>query len=195
MKGSTIPLQGFPSFPLAIQIIPYGRGAACEGQALETMMQRLVLSAHHPVTLEITGECQKKRFILRATCPVALEHAKAQLRLAYPQADIRPLTWDDDPWQSHLNETVSVVELRAGAPSYFPYRAWATERLPSQYADPILGVLASLSVPHPLRAITQIALVPAPPAWSRPSLRKAYEHPLEPERLEQRRSMTQGATS
>jgi hypothetical protein len=144
---------------------------------LESALQSLVLDPKHPVALEIAGTATDRRFLLRATTPAACEHARRQLRMRYPQADMREVTEDDDPLTLKPGEAVSVIELQPGAPSYLPMR-----EVPEEAAsDPILGLLAALTVPADMRAIAQIALAPAPPTWSRGSLRKALEHPLQQE--------------
>ncbi len=58
-----------------------------------------------------------------------------------------------------------------------------------------LGVLAVFNHLLPqMRVVTQLALLPASPTWSAPFQRKALEHPLEPERLRDRRA-TGGQTT
>src|SRR5689334_7919150 len=80
---------------------------------LETVMQSLVLSAKQPIALEIAGTAMCKQFLVRATDSFALSHAEQQLRLRYPQADIRYVT--DDPLRLGTDEAVSIAELRPGA--------------------------------------------------------------------------------
>lgn len=176
---------------LAIQVIPPRTTDERDVVILQVMMQSLVLDKENPVTLEITGEQTAKRFILRATRAASLDHVEAQIRLRYPQADIRPLLADQDPWRLGPKEGVSVIELRPGAPSYLPYQDWQESEWSRQGTDPLLGVLASLTVPEGLRAITQIALVPASPTWSKNSQRRAVEHSLEPERAAERLKLAQ----
>jgi Type IV secretion-system coupling protein DNA-binding domain len=167
-------------------IAPRSQDGAREVVGLETVMQSLVLSARHPIALEVAGTPTRKRFLVRATDAVSLSHAEHQLRLRYPQADIRHVSATDDPLQLLPHETVTVAELCPGAAAYLPMREWEPEILQQQKGiDPLLGVLAALStVPEGHRAVAQIALVPASPTWSKPYQRKAVEHPLEPERIE-----------
>jgi Helicase HerA, central domain len=169
---------------LAIQVIPPMQPE--EDQiALEAAMQSLVLDSQHPVALELTGTAQRRNFIVRATSQTALDHVEALLRSQYPQVDVRPLRAHEDPFRLEPHEAVSAVELVAGAASYLPLRTWQAEKRPQETAeaDPLLGLLASLSkLPANVRAISQIALVPAPANWSKDSLRKTVEDPLEPEK-------------
>ena len=172
---------------LVFQVIaPRSEDGAQEVVGLETVMQSLVLSARLPIALEIAGSATRKRFLVRATDPLALSHAEQQLRLRYPQADIVHLTDADDPLRLLSNETVSVAELRPGAAAYLPMREWDPAVLQQQKGiDPLLGVLAALgAIPEGHRAVAQIALVPASPTWSKAHQRKGIEHALEPERVE-----------
>jgi hypothetical protein len=174
-----------PSFVFEV-IAPRSQDGAREVVGLESVMQSLVLDARHPIALEIAGTPTRKRFLVRATDAVALSHAEHQLRLRYPQADIRRVSTADDPLQRRASETVTVAELCPGAAAYLPMREWEPMVLQQQKGiDPLLGVLAALStVPEDHRAVAQMALVPASPTWSKPHQRKAIEHPLEPERVE-----------
>jgi hypothetical protein len=163
--------------------------------ALETVMQGLALDARHPVALEIARTESGRQFLLRATSRVALEHLAAQIQARYPQASIQPLACD--PLDLKPGETASAVELRPGAASYLPLRAFRERELPTEGTDPLLGLLAALShVPANIRVVAQLALLPLPPTWSQADRRRAVEHPLEPERVRQRRSMaTSGSTA
>jgi hypothetical protein len=181
--------------PYSFQVIaPRSNDRDREAVSLEATMQSLVVDDKHPVALEITAVATQKRFLVRSESEAACEHAKAHIRVRYPQADIRPVSEASDPFMLGTEERVSVTELRPGAPSYLPMRALDEQEISQPGADPILGVLASLALPTDLRAICQIALLPAPPSWSRPDLRKAVEHPLEPERIERQESLAMAGT-
>jgi hypothetical protein len=180
---------------LVLQVIPPRANSSRDIAALETVMQGLTLDARHPVALEIARTECGRQFLLRATSHVALEHLAAQIQARYPQASIQPP--DSDPLVLKPGETVSAVELRPGAASYLPMRAFRERELPTEGTDPLLGLLAALShVPANMRVVTQLALLPLPPTWSQVDRRRAVEHPLEPERVRQRRSMsTAGSTA
>ena len=97
----------------------------------------------------------------------------------------------DDPLILKPGEIVTAIELRPGAASYLPLRAFRERELPTEGTDPLLGLLAAMShVPANIRIVTQLALLPLPPTWSQADRRRAVEHPLEPERQRQRRGMT-----
>jgi hypothetical protein len=180
---------------LMLQLVPPRTASSRDMVALETVMQGLALDARHPVALEIARTGSGRQFLLRATSRAALEHLAAQIQARYPQAIIQPP--DCDPLMLKPGEIVSAVELRPGAPSYLPLRAFRERELPTEGTDPLLGLLAALShVPANMRVVTQLALLPLPPTWSQADRRRAVEHPLEPERVRQRRSMsTSGSTA
>jgi len=139
--------------------------------ALETVMQGLALDTHHPVALEIARTESGRQFLVRATSRAALEHLAAQIQARYPQAIIQPPTCD--PLILHPGEIVTAMELRPGAASYLPLRAFRERELPTEGTDPLLGLLAAMShVPANTRIVTQLALLPLPPGRS-PQSRRA----------------------
>src|SRR5258708_2869740 len=159
--------------------------------ALETAMQGLAPDARHPVALELAATASSRHFLLRATSAMSLRHLADQVQARYPQAIIRQLAQEDDPLALREGEVVSAVELRAGAAAYLPLRAWRERELLQEGADPLLGILGVFNhLPPHMRVVTQLALIPALPAWSRPYRRKSVEHPLEQERLRARRELS-----
>ena len=174
---------------LVLQVVPPRTASSRDMAALETVMQGLVLDTHHPVTLEIARTESGRQFLVRATTCAALEHLADQIQARYPQATLQQVA--DDPLVLRTGETVSAVELRPGAASYLPLRSWRERELPSEGTDPLLGLLGALShVPANMRVVTQLALLPLSPTWSQADRRRAVEHPLEPERQQQRRGRT-----
>ena len=152
--------------------------------ALETAMQGLALDDRHPVALELAATASSRHFLLRATSAMSQRHLADQVQARYPQAIIRQLAQEDDPLALREGEIVSVVELRAGAAAYLPLRALRERELLQEGADPLLGILGVFNhLPPHMRVVTQLALIPAPPAWSQPYRRKSVEHPLEQEHL------------
>lgn len=90
------PSTGAEYRPYAFQVIaPYSNDRDRNVVSLEATMQSLVLDEKHPVALEITGEATQKRFLIRTVSEAACEHAKAHIRVRYPQVDIRPLSVAD----------------------------------------------------------------------------------------------------
>jgi hypothetical protein len=180
---------------LVLQVVPPRANSSRDMAALETVMQGLALDTHHPVALEIARTESGRQFLLRATSRAALEHLAAQIQARYPQAMIQSPVCD--PLVLKPGESVTVVELRPGAASYLPLRSFRERELPTEGTDPLLGLLAAMSqVPSNIRIVTQLALLPLPPTWSQAERRRAVEHPLEPERMQQRREYsTSGSTA
>ena len=158
---------------------------------LETAMQGLAQDARHPVALEVAATASSRHFLLRATSAMSQRHLADQVQARYPQAIIRPVEQPEDPLSLREGEMVSAVELRAGAAAYLPLRAFRERELLQEGADPLLGILGVFNhLPSHMRVVTQLALIPAPPTWSRIYRRKSVEHPLEQERLRARREFS-----
>ena len=163
---------------------------------LETAMQGLALDKRHPVALELAATASSRTFLLRATSAMSLKHLADQVQARYPQAIIRWVGEPDDPFVLRDGETVSAVELRAGAAAYLPLRALRERELLQEGADPLLGILGVFNhLPPHLRVVSQLALIPASPTWSSLYRRKSVEHPLELERLRARRELGSGQAS
>jgi hypothetical protein len=174
---------------LVLQVVPPRANSSRDMAALETVMQGLAVDTRQPVALEIARTESGRQFLLRATSRTALEHLAAQIQARYPQATIQSPVCD--PLLLKPGETFTAVELRPGAASYLPLRSFRERELPTEGTDPLLGLLAAMSqVPNNVRIVTQMALLPLSPTWSQAERRKAVEHPLEPERMRQRRHMT-----
>ncbi|GER88955.1 hypothetical protein KDW_31170 [Dictyobacter vulcani] len=169
-------------------VIPPSRGHGQEVVQLTAAMHSLVLNDRHPIALELVGTAEQRRFVIRATSQEGLDHAITQLRARYPLAYFRSLLADDDPFVLRAGETISAIELKAGAAAYLPLRSWTEDEQSSDHAmDPLLGVLGALdTLPPGVRVISQLALAPAPMNWSRRHQRKAIEHALEPAREKER---------
>jgi hypothetical protein len=158
---------------------------------LETAMQALALDKKHPVALELAATDSSRYFLLRATSAMSLAHLIDQVQARYPQAIIHPISKPDDPLLLQEGETVSAIELHAGAAAYLPLRAIRERELLQEGADPLLGILGVFNhLPPRMRVVTQLALVPASPTWSQGYRRKSVEHPLEQERLRARSELS-----
>jgi hypothetical protein len=177
--------------PLVLQFIPPAHLTENNPVALTTMMQSLLLDRRHPITLEIAGTAQQRCWLIRAATPEALHHLETQVRARFPDAELVPLSPLSDPSTIQRAETVSTLELRMAAASYLPLQIFHPQTLSQAEEDPIFGILAALDLlPDDMRAISQLALVPAPPTWSSKNQRKAIEHALEPERSRERWQLT-----
>ncbi len=158
---------------------------------LETAMQGLALDKKHPVALELAATADSRHFLLRATSRMSLQHLADQVQARYPQAIIQLMSESLDPFMLKDGETVSAIELHPGAAAYLPLRALRERELQQEGADPLLGILGVCNhLPPHMRVVTQVALLPASPTWSRAYRRKSVEHPLEQERLQSRRELS-----
>jgi hypothetical protein len=176
--------------PHVLQLIPSvhrHQGRDEEQVQLAAVMRSLVLDQRHPIALEVSGTDQQRSLLIRARNSDDLKHVETQLQARLPQATFVPLVGSDDPFHLRPDETVSVVELQPGQAAYLPLQEFARMK---QGEDPILGILGAVDgLPSDLRAIAQLALVPAPPTWSQAYQRKALEHALEPERQHDRQTL------
>src|SRR5258708_6688009 len=155
---------------------------------LEPAWQGLPLADRNPVEWDRAETASSRQFLLRATSAMTQRHLADQVQARYPQAIIRLLIQEGDPLSLREGETVSVVELRAGAEAYLPLRILRERELLQEGADPLLGILGMFNhLPPHMRVVTQLALIPVSPTWSQPYRRKSVEHPLEQERLRARR--------
>lgn len=183
-----------PPKSLAVKVVT-PRNSTLEMAALEAAMRGLVLDEKHPVALELAGTAAEQMWIIRATTPEALNHACRQLRARYPQIEFLPLAPEEDPFRlvkkRIAKETVSVVKLAPGADRFVPLQPWDEKTLDKEGTDPLLGVFAAIqNLPGDLRAVAQLAIVPAPVNWAGPiGARRAVEHPLEPEREQKRAAL------
>jgi hypothetical protein len=182
--------KGWNEDCLASVIVPRATGTR-DIIVLETAMQGLALDKEHPVALELAATASSRHFLLRATSVMSLKHLRDQVQARYPQAIIRPISKQDDPLLLQQGETVSAIELHAGAAAYLPLRVLRERDLQQEGADPLLGILGVFNhLPPHLRVVSQLALIPASPTWSHAYRRKSVEHPLEQERLRARRELS-----
>jgi hypothetical protein len=163
-------------------------------RALASTMATLALSEREVVALELAADEHGISFQVRASTPEGLAHLTSQLQALYPQTRMAQLSAGEDPLRLERDEAVTVVELAVRGHPYLSlatptHPVWQNSRSPQAAIvgdDPLLVVVGALqAVPPGMRALAQLALVPAPAQWSRPWRRKAVEHPLEPERKRQ----------
>ncbi|EFH88884.1 type IV secretory system conjugative DNA transfer family protein [Ktedonobacter racemifer] len=186
------PFSHETSTPSLARIIPARGMTLVERSALEGTMQSLVLQGS-ALALEIAStptdrhQARSVQFLLRAPSEDALRAATRQIQVRYPQAIVRPVPPEEDPFEVGTHAFVSAMELRAGGAAYETLRSWSAGKPHEQGSDPLIGVLTTLEhLPVGMRAVTQLVLTPLPPTWARKYQRLSVEHPLEEER-EQRR--------
>ena len=147
---------------------------------------------HEPVSLEIVGDCERRRFLVRTASSAGLRRLAGQLGSGYPQAVLRPFDASTfptgDPAQLGPDEQVAAVILQLRRGDYLPLRMFEDRELDTSgasiQADPLLGVLgAMIGLPGGWRAMAQlIVLAPASPDWARDYQRLALERPHEQDR-------------
>jgi hypothetical protein len=149
-------------------------------------------SAPEPVSLEIVGDANQRRFLVRATSAPELRRVAGQLGAAYPQAVLRPFYAatlpHGDPVQVEPDEQMAAVTLQLRAGDHLPLRTFEDRELDSAgegvQVDPLLAILGALAdLPKGWRALTQlVVLAQAPQDWARTYQRLALERPLDQER-------------
>ena len=148
-------------------------------------------NAAGPVSLEIVGDADRRRFLARASTAAELRRLGAQLGASYPQATLRPLdvaTIASDPLHLGPDEQVAAVTLKLRNGPHLPLRTFDDRELDarqgSAQVDPLLGMLGALAeLPTGWRAVSQlVVLEPARPDWAKAFQRLALERPLDQER-------------
>jgi hypothetical protein len=110
------PFSQETSTPTVARIIPARGMTLAERNALEGTMQSLVLQGS-ALALEIastpatTQQAQSVQFLLRAPSEDALRAATRQIQVRYPQAIIRSVPPEEDPFQFQAHETISAQAL------------------------------------------------------------------------------------
>ena len=104
------------TFPPVLQVIPSRASSARDLPALETTMQALAIDGHAAIAVEIAATATTRQFLLRGESTVAVHYLEKQIQARYPQARIAPVR---DPLLLAAGEECSMVELRAGAASFF----------------------------------------------------------------------------
>jgi hypothetical protein len=145
-----------------------------------------------PVSLEIVGDADQRRFLVRTPSASGLRRVGSQLGAAYPQAVLRPFQSatfpTGDPVRVGPDEQVASAILRLRAGHHLPLRTFDDRELDahgdSVQSDPLLAILGALAdLPRGWRALSQlIVLAPAPHDWARVYERLALERPLDQER-------------
>ena len=144
------------------------------------------------VSLEIVGDAEQRRFLVRTAGAQESRRVAGQLGAAYPQAFLRPFHSASfptgDPVQVGPDEQVAAATLRLRGGHHLPLRTFDDRELDahvqSVQSDPLLGILGALAdLPKGWRALCQlIVLAPAPHDWARAFQRLALERPLDQER-------------
>ncbi len=143
-----------------IEIIP-PRDNVVDALAVETLLQ--TLAAETPFSLEIAGDVNGRRFLLRAARET-LVYLRRQIQARYDQATFRDIPPEQDPARSDkLVLSTALMTLRR--PVYLPLRTYSDGDF--READPISGLLGAFSnLDGSERVLSQIVLFPAPSTWA-----------------------------
>ncbi len=144
------------------------------------------------VSLEIVGDAERRRFLVRTSSSTELRRVAGQLGSAYPQSILRPFDASalptGDPARLGTDEQVAAVVFQLRRPEYLPLRTFEDREVDTSgvsiQADPLLGILgAMMGLPDGWRAIAQLVVVaPAAPGWARGYQRLALERPFDQNR-------------
>lgn len=113
------------------------------------------------LSFEIAADNQRNRFLLRAETPHSLESVRGACLSAWPQAELRDVTTEDDPALPREGEGIAGVCLHLSEPEYLPIRTFNSEAsgARSSGSDPIPHLLAVLSaLPDGWRAVAQLVV-------------------------------------
>jgi hypothetical protein len=129
--------------------------------AVETLLQ--TLAAETPFSLEIAGDANGRRFLLRAARDT-LVYLRRQIQARYDQATFRDIPPDQDPARSD-KLVLATAQMNLRRPVYLPLRTYSDGDF--READPISGLLGAFSnLDEGERVLSQIVLLPAPSTWA-----------------------------
>jgi hypothetical protein len=140
-----------------------------------------------PFSVELAADSTRRRFLVRAGTQPMHDQLVAQLSAAYPQAEFRITSAEDDPARHEASEQFAACTLQLRAPEYLPLRTFTDLDVDGEraaQADPVLGILSALGdLPTGWRGLSQLVMQRAPEDWCRDYQRLSVQHPLEHERV------------
>ncbi len=143
-----------------VEIIP-PRENIVDALAVETLLQ--TLAAETPFSLEIAGDMNGRRFLLRAARET-LVYLRRQIQARYDQATFRDIPPGQDPACSD-KRVLATAQMTLRRPVYLPLRTYSDGDF--READPIAGLLGAFSnLDEGERVLSQIVLFPAPSTWA-----------------------------
>ena len=179
-ERSSEPVQAQTSTAYIVQIIP-SSDIEREALAMENLLQ--AFSLDEPFSLELCGEHNQQRFLLRAASESALETLCKQMLAQYPQAQLSRVSPMADPLALADGEHAIIGDFTLRTSIWMPIKTFWGEELTQAGTDPVVGLLAAM---EPVRAgeriTSQVTLVSAPDSWTERYQRKAMEHPLDQKR-------------
>lgn len=149
--------------PVLVEVVPPRR---LEDSIAAAQGLLAALAGRQAFALEFAASDTGLRFYARATAAGGLDALLAQLRSAYPLADLRPVPVtgrpDLDPAVLSASEACAALELRLQRDAALPLASDWRRR-----ADPLLGVLAAASpLQEGERVVCQVLTAAAPAGWA-----------------------------
>ena len=145
------------------------------------------IALHESFSVELAADSARRRALVRAGSRNVRDQLVSQLGAAYPQADLRTLSPEDDRARVHSDEQIGACTLQLRAPAYLPLRTFTDLDVDGEraaQADSMLGIVSALGdLPAGWRGLSQLVLQPAPEDWCRGYQRKSVQHPLEHDRM------------
>jgi hypothetical protein len=145
------------------------------------------IAAGEPLSVELAADSGRRRFLVRTASEQMRDQALSQLGAAYPQADFRQLSPDQDPALLRPGEQLAACTLHLRAQAYLPLRTFTDLDIDGEraaQADPMLGILNALGdLPSGWRCMSQMVVRKAPEDWCRGYQRKSVQQSLEHERV------------
>ena len=123
------------------------------------------LAGSEPFSLETVITTEGPRFFVRTSSEQTLTTVAAQLRAAYPQADLELVPVVERPDRDHAvigsAEAGVALRLQLEREAALPLRTdWRSQQ------DPLAGLLAAAPLQPGERVVLQLALAPAPRRWA-----------------------------
>lgn len=145
----------------AVEIIP-PRENQIDALAVEAMLQSL--GAESPFSLEIAGDANSRKFLLRAESET-LAYLQQQLQAVYDQASFRDVAPEQDPARSD-GQVMLTAQLALQRPAYLPLRSYRNGDFIT--SDPVRGLLGAFAgLDEGERVLSQLVLFAAPVNWTR----------------------------
>jgi hypothetical protein len=140
-----------------------------------------------PFSLDLASDSSRRQFVIRAATERVRNQVLSQLSAAYPQADFRELSAEQDPAEQRDGEQMAACTLGLRSPAYLPLRTFTDLDVDGEraaQADPVLGILSALGdLPSGWRGLSQLVLLRVEEDWCREYQRLSVQHPLEHERV------------
>ena len=165
-NGNPPSAPGTPQSAIRLVEIVTPRRNETTPAAVETMLQALSRLAQ-PFSLEILGEPQAVRFLVRAP-RTQMPAILGQIEAAYGYSLVETRDYSDrDPGQIREGQTAAQANLVLRGAAYLPIKTWRDEDW--EASSPVLGILGSLQgLQEGERVLVQVLMQGAPDDWAVP---------------------------